>query len=396
MATRFAGRDLAVLYGSMLISRVGFGVIIIIFPLYIAKSSDITVAVALALYPIFEAAASLPLGRVCDRSGRKRVMMSALGAMAVLMAAIGLTRDVYAIGLIHAMMGVAAAGVTVSSLTMITDLAGGRSLGTGMGTFDFANIGGYAVGLFLGGRLDAAYGSKLGDAFFITSLAVAAAFVVGLLVVREPEHPRGEGRASLNPLRALDPRSRAILPIWLSVTMLVGVVFFLPRALAEIGLAGSTTANLLFVGVLALGVGSIGFGALSDVIGRAKVIIIGSVGLMGLLGTVGYSFHEGMRGITRNFPVIGVFAILTAALIPSILATAGDRAGAGARGQTMGLYSVMLSAGTAVGTLIAGEAHSIGGLSGIFYAGAFLFGAACIVSGLLWYLATSGETVRPI
>ena len=106
-------RDLLVLYLSMLTSRVGFGVIIIIFPAYISRASDLGVASALAIYPLMEAVTALPAGRLCDTKGRKVVFVSLLGFMALLMASIGLTRSIYAIASIHAAMGVGAAGVTV-------------------------------------------------------------------------------------------------------------------------------------------------------------------------------------------------------------------------------------------------------------------------------------------
>ncbi len=282
----------------MFASRVGFGIIIIIFPLYIAHTSDLTLAATLALYPIFEASAAIPMGRLCDVRGRKVIFVSALAFMAVMMTSIGFTRNIYAVASLHAAMGVAAAGVTVSSLTMITDLTDQRNRGAGMGTFDFANIGGYAAGLLVGGRLVGAFPGALGDAFFLTGAGVAGAFVLALIILREPSHPTGKGVPSFNPFRALDGTTKALIPIWLSITTLVGIVFFLPRALATLGFTAGTTANLLFVGVTVLGVGSIGFGALSDSIGRTRVMLIGVVGLLGLLLSVGFSFAEGIRGVT--------------------------------------------------------------------------------------------------
>ncbi|HXW36524.1 MAG TPA: MFS transporter [Nitrososphaerales archaeon] len=379
-----ARRDLVVLYVAMFVSRLAFGIIIIIFPLYIVHASDLATAAALALYPAFEAAFSYPMGRVCDTRGRKVVFVSALGYMAVLMSCIGLTRNIYAVASIHAAMGVGAAGVTISSLAMITDLTGERNRGAGMGAFDFANIGGYAFGILMGGRLDSAFADKLGVSFFVTGLTVAASFVLAILVLKEPLHEAGERQFLTNPLRSLDPESRALLPIWLGITTLIGVVFFLPRALATLGFTGSTTANLLFVGVTAIGLGSIGFGALSDSVGREKVMILGVVGLGGLLLSVGASFAEGIKDVTRNFPVIGIFAILTSALVPTILAKVGDRADKKSVGAAMGVYGILLSVGTAAGTLIAGFAHQAGGISGIFLAGGILFAGAAGISLVLW------------
>ncbi|HZW85140.1 MAG TPA: hypothetical protein VFE91_04475, partial [Nitrososphaerales archaeon] len=114
------------------------------------------------------------------------------------------------------------------------------------------------------------------------------------------------------------------------------------------------------------------------------VLLIGVVGLFGLLFSLLLSFDAGTDAFYRNFPEIGFFAILTSALVPTILATVGDRAVAHRRGSAMGLYSVMLSGGTAVGTLVAGFAHDRSGLPGILEAGILLFSVACALSLALW------------
>jgi MFS family permease len=181
-------RDLAVLYLAILVSRVGFGVIIIVFPFYTSRASDISVAVALALYPILEAATAVPMGRLCDMRGRKKILVSSLGFVAVMMASIGLTKNIHTVASIHELMRVGAAGVTVSTLTMITDLTAERNRGAGMGVFDFMNVGRYAVGLLLGSRLDVEFSANLSTAFYLIGVVVAAAFAVALLTLKEPPH----------------------------------------------------------------------------------------------------------------------------------------------------------------------------------------------------------------
>jgi MFS family permease len=381
-------RDLLILYLSMLTSRVGFGVIIIIFPAYISGASDLGVAGALALYPLMEAVTALPAGRLCDTKGRKMVFVASLGFMALLMASIGLTRSIYAIASIHAAMGVGAAGVTVSTLTMVTDLTGRGNRGAGMGAFDFANVGGYAFGLVIGARLERFFSTDLGSAFVVTGLAVAAAFAMAVLVLREPSHPQRPLERGVNPFKALDARAKSTLPIWLGITTLLGVVFFLPRAFNRVGLGVGSTAGLLVLGVVVLGLGAVGFGALSDRIGRGRVMLMGVVGLMGLLLVLSVSFGRGgLQAVVRNLPVLGLFVLMTSALVPTILATVGDGAMLERRGFAMGLYSVMLSGGSALGTLVAGAAHSTSGLAGIFEASTAIFSVACAASLVMWLRA---------
>ncbi len=389
------GRNLTILYFAMLASRVGFGVIVILFPLYIMKSTDLEVAGALALYPIMEAGAALPLGRLCDTRGRRRIFASSLGFMAAMMVTIGLTRDIYAVATIHALMGIGAAGVTVSTLAMITDLTARENRGAGMGGFGFVSIGGYAIGLLLGSKLDQAFASDLSVAFFVTGAAVASAFGIAVLLLREPPHPVHMS-SMLGSLKSLDARAKAVIPVWLGVSVLLGFVFFLPRAFEKAGITQTSTAEVLVAGILVLGMGAIGFGALSDVIGRGRVMLIGVVGLFGLLATLGLAFTKGFGGLLGNLPLVGVFAIATSALVPSILATAADGVSGEARGAVMGLYSVMLSGGTAAGTLLAGVVHRSSGLPGIFAAGAAVFAAAATASLVLWLLTVRSRHGKPL
>ena len=386
-------RDFPILYLSVLASRIGFGVIIIIFPLYIKGATDIEVAVALALYPILEAITAIPVGRLCDTRGRKSIFVVSLGYIAVLIALIGFTQNLYLVAAIHALMGVGAAGVTVSTLTMVTDLTGTTNRGKGMGTFDFSNVGGYAMGLVAGSTLRSIFSTDLSGAFFVTGVVVGAACLAGVVVLKEPRHPKPSQTRSLDPLKSIDAQARAILPIWLGITVLLGMVFFLPRALSLVSVEGGQTAGILLLGLVALGTGAVGFGALSDRIGRGKVLLIGVVGVFGLLGSTLLAYDGTIESLYRAFPLIGVFALLTSALVPSILATVGDRAVGERRGSAMGLYSVMLSGGTAIGTLVAGVAHVRSGINGILEAGILLFSVACAASLVLWLRAKKHSIV---
>jgi MFS family permease len=390
-----SGGGLFVLYFSMLVTRIGFGAVIVLLPVYIPGAGAVTIGVALALYPLLEAITATPLGRLCDLRGRRTVFLLSLLAMAAMTAMIGLTRDIYVISVVHAFEGVAAAGITVSSLTMITDLTDTGHRGAGMGLFDFANIGGYAFGFLLGSRLFEAFQHDLGVSFFVTAGAMALAALVSFPILKEPPHVVNRN-ASLNPLKAIDARTRSLLPLWLGVTILLGIVFYLPKALNRIGIRASSTGLLLFAAVAVVGLGSVGFGALSDRIGRQKVMVMGVAGLLGLLVSLallsrGRFFAE---SLVRYWYIVGPLGILATALVPAILAVLGDRSVVHSRGYAMGLYSMMLSLGLAIGNVLGGVADAMGGLSYVLMVGAFVFFAACLVSLSLMY-QLRGNASRP-
>jgi len=374
--------ELVLLYASMTVARTGFGVMLILFPTYLIGVSNITLAVVLALYPIVEAFSSVPMGILCDTAGRRKVFLAGLGSMGVLIVFVALTQDLPLVAGLHALMGLSAAAITVASLTMITDLTDNKNRGKGMGTFDFANIGGYAGGLLVGGKLMQTFQAHLNQGFLVTGSLALVAMGVSFVLLKEPVHIPHTGRASFNPLSVLDSRTKAILPIWLSLTTLIGVVFFLPRALRQVGVQTTVTGELLFVGIVTIGIGSIGFGALSDRLGREKTMLIGVVGLFLLLVGLGLTFQDVGQPprFLRFLPILAPAGIATSALVPSVLAAVGDRAKGTDRGASMGLYSLMLSLGIALGELFAGFASALGGLSTILYSGSVIFLVASLAS----------------
>jgi MFS family permease len=375
------GGDLLVLYFSQLVTRIGFGAVIVLLPYYIPRAGSVTLGIILAIYPLLEAITATPLGRVCDLRGRRIVFLLSLIAMAALTLTIGITRNIYVISAVHALEGIAAAGITVSSLTMITDLTDSGHRGAGMGMFDFANIGGYAIGFLVGGQLHEAFRYDLGYSFFVTAAIMALAALVSLIILKEPPHGVNR-KASLNPLSAVDAQTRSFLPLWLGVTILLGIVFYLPNPLRRIGVGALSTGYLLSGAVIFLGAGSVGFGALSDRIGRQKVMLLGVVGLLGLLTSLAvFSGDTSLRGsLIRYWYVVGPLALASTALVPAILALLGDRSRQNSRGFAMGLYSMMLSFGLAIGNVLGGVADAAGGLRAILFYGAAIFLGACLVS----------------
>jgi len=83
--------------------------------------------------------------------------------------------------------------------------------------------------------------------------------------------------------------------------------------------------------------------------------------------------------------VAGFMFFLGSALVPSILAYIGDKAAKEFRGSAMGLYSLMLSAGIAVGLVLAGIADQLGGVQAVFYSAAIIFSGLSLTSAYLLY-----------
>ena len=156
------------LYVAVFLTRIGFGSITILFPLYLQAPSYI-IGLILALYPMSEAGSALPIGRLADRFSRKRLHIIGMMMITILTAAIGFTRNLLDVSILHALMGISAATAAVTSLTLLGDATKLTNRGKSMGGFDLANLGGYGLGFGVGGLLVNVYADNLSYAFWVTA-----------------------------------------------------------------------------------------------------------------------------------------------------------------------------------------------------------------------------------
>ena len=387
-------QTLSILYASVFLTRIGFGTILIIFPLYL-QISHAAYGVVLALYPAVEGISALPVGAYVDRRGRRRAFVLGMGLITFLTLVIGLTNSVSIVGGAHALMGLSAALVTVSSLTMITDLTVVENRGAGMGAFDLANLAGYGTGIIFGTVAATILQASLGTVFLIVGALFALAAVFTFLFLREPNHVPQERKTLRDMYEGLSGDVGPILPAWFSLTVITGFYTFLPNLLKNTDITLSRSATLITIGLVVLGAGAVLFGRLSDKVGRTRIMLIGAIGEFGFLLLFPNLFQKLVQipegtPWTETLPRLGTTAILAgvlfffgSALVPSILAYIGDKAAREFRGSAMGLYSLMLSAGIATGNVLAGLAAEFGGVEAVFYLGATIFSGLCLTTGVL-------------
>jgi MFS family permease len=369
------------LYISVFLMRLSFGLVLFTLPIYLPKQefSNLVVGIIAAAYPISETICGPFVGVLADRLGRRRWVWLGLAISTVALFAFTLSINVTYLIIVHAIQGIAAAMIVVSSLTMATDLSSKANRGREMGIFDFANLGGYVLGIFVAGVLLRTH-SSLAPFYFGSALA-ALGSAFAYFKLKEPRSISSSTSSPLGTIRLLlgDKRAAAMFPIWLAVTTFIGMALtFGPR----LGPSPLFTSALIGGVILLLAFTQPFFGYLSDRYGRGKLMMLGMVSLVGFFATVIVMFR---RRLPFDFvlPMLALFGIGSFAFAPAALATLGDFAPKSGRGTTMGMYSVVISLGTIIGPLLGGYLLDKYGFLSLFYAGFMIIVGAMMLAVII-------------
>lgn len=381
------------LYISVFLMRFSFGLVLFTLPLYLPRQefSNFVVGIIAAAYPVTEIIAAPAIGVLVDRYGRRRWIYFGLTLSTLALFAFTLNTAVGYLVIVHAIQGLAAAMIVVSTLTMVTDVSTAANRGREMGIYDFANLGGYVVGISAAGLL-VRTNFLVAPFYFGSALAAAGAIFAYLRVREKKTHVLRSALSPVQTLRLLltDKRAAAMFPIWLSVTTFIGMALtFGPR----FGPSPLFTSFFIAGVVLVLAFSQPFFGHLSDRYGRDRLMMLGMVSLIGLFATV-ITLLRDRLDLMYAAPFLVVFGVGSFAFAPAALASLGDLAPERGRGTTMGIYSVVISLGTVIGPLLGGYLLDRYGLSSLFYAGIIILIAAMTFAILI--VGPDFRNLRPL
>lgn len=370
------------LYVAIFLMRFSFGLVLFTLPIYLPRRefSNLAVGMVVAAYPVAETLFGPLIGILSDRYGRRRWIYIGLTISTVALFAFTLSRDARYLFIMHAIQGVAAAMIVVSSLAMVTDVSTVSNRGREMGFYDFANLGGYVIGILMAGVLARSF--SMSAPFYFGSILAAIGAIFSYAKVKEKNvRNRHSALSPIQTLRLLlgNRRSAAMFPIWLAVTTFIGMALtFSPR----LGPSLLLTSFLLSGAVLILAFTQPFFGHLSDRYGRNRLMMLGMLSLIGLLVTAIDAVRQPSH-LVFAAPFLAVFGVGSFAFAPAALASIGDLAPTRGRGTTMGVYSVVISLGTIIGPLLGGYLLDRYGFSSLFYAALVILMAALALSILL-------------
>lgn len=357
-----------------------------------------------AAFGITKAIANYFAGTLSDRYGRRPVLLAGWIIAIPVPLLLILAGDWAWIVFANVLLGISQGLTWSTTVVMKIDLVGPAQRGLAMGLNEAAGYGAVAVTSLLAGALAEEYGLR--PAPFLVGLAYTAlALLLSGAFVRET---RGFALLEASTLGATSaPGDREVAPApprWaaeLGSRQIVTLTSFRERALAtasHVGLVNNlnfglswglfpllfATADLTVqqIGLLfalypaVWGIGQLFTGALSDRIGRKRLIVAGMA--VQSLALVLIAASDGFTAWAVGAVLLGAG---TAMVYPTLLAAVGDVAHPAWRGRAVGVYRVWRDLGYAVGAVLGGlVADSLGLHAAVWFAAAISFAAALLAA----------------
>jgi DHA1 family multidrug resistance protein-like MFS transporter len=356
-------RNLVILFFTLVVVMMGFGMVIPILPFYIIEfgAGGSAMGFLMASYAIMQFIFSPIWGGVCDRIGRKPVLMIGVLGFALTQLMFGFSSALWMLLASRVLAGILSSATLPTAMAYIGDSTSERDRGGGMGIIGAAMGVGMVLGPGIAGWM-ATY-SLAAPFFFAAGLSIVSLVLIFLLL---PESLSAEKRqTSGSMIQGLQFRE-----LWNALFSPIGLLLFM-AFLVSFGLTNFEIVFGLFA-VETYGYGPQQVGGLLTFIGLISALVQG--GLTGpftrrwgeviiikasLLGSaLGFGMMVMARSSIAVLLTMGFFIISNAMLRPAVSALISRRATVG-QGVAMGLNNAFMSLGRSVGPLWAGFAFDL-------------------------------------
>ena len=322
-----------------------------------------------------------------------RVPLIRLGAVVAALAYAGLAlaagRLPFAGALaLRALQGAATIGVLSLSMTMLMDLPGGHG----------RNMGAAGVAIGAGTALGAPVGGLLYERGPLVPLVVAAALAatIALLSTRLADRtPTADGAGRTGGIAGVVETARATPGLFVPyafgfIDRLSAGVFALAGTLyfrTGFGLSPAATGLMLALFFAPFALFQYPFGTLSDRLGRAIPVVVGSVGYG--LGIVAVGLAPTVALVGAAMVAVGVVG---AFMSPATMALVTDLAASDDRGVAMAGFNATGSVGFLAGVLLGGTVAGRAGFAAVFLvAGAVEIALALVAAPVVRRLAATTD-----
>lgn len=344
----------------------------------------------IVVFGIAKALTNYGAGRLSDRWGRKHVLVAGWLVAVPFPFLLMWAPSWNWVLLANALLGISQGLTWSTTVIMKIDLVGAKQRGLAMGLNEFAGYLAVAASALATGWIAARYGVRP-QPFYLGIAFVVAGLALSVFLVRETRHYVAHESALLETLAPggvptpqqvfwrtslSDPNLSSVCQAGLVNNLNDGMAWGLfPLIFAAAGM------NLAQVGILAAvypatwGVGQLATGALSDRVGRKRLVVWGMWVQAAGIGVV--TMADAFAGFVGGAVLLGVG---TAMVYPTLLAAIGDVAHPSWRASAVGVYRLWRDLGYAVGALVAGVTADAFGLNAALWTVAALTFASGVVA----------------
>ena len=385
-------RNLVILFITLVIMMMGFGIIIPILPDLVVRygGSGMAMGILMAIFSAMQFLFSPMWGSLSDRFGRKPILMLGVFGNAISMLALGLSTQLWMLFAARGLAGILSSATLPTAMAYISDSTDEKSRGGGMGVIGAAMGLGMILGPGAGGMLSAI--SLHAPFYFAAGLSMLAVVAIWLFL---PESLVAEKRETS--LKLQGPQLNAM---WES---LFGPLAFLFIAAFMISFAMTNFEGIYAyyakdrysyepetIGYILTAIGVVSViaqGALTGIATRKfgevnviKVSLIASV--------IGFLVMLLAKDLAAVIFTAAFFVLSNAMLRPAVSSLISQRTTQG-QGIAMGLNNAYMSLGRVIGPLWAGAVIDIN----MFFP--FITGAAVMMLGFIASLAYLKEIPSP-
>jgi DHA1 family multidrug resistance protein-like MFS transporter len=392
-------RNIAILFGTLVVVMMGFGMIIPILPFYAeafgaaGKELGALMAIFAAMQFIFA-----PIwGQLSDRYGRKGILMIGILGNAISMLFFGLSTELWMLYASRALAGILSSATLPTAMAYIGDSTSEEDRGSGMGLMGAAMGVGMVLGPGLGGWLA---GGSMTTPFFVAAglSTLLLPFILFVLPESLPKEARSQQGGGLRGPQFKEMWDALFSPISFLLILAFLVSFGLTNFEAVFGLyakdllgydAARVGTVLTVIGLISALAQGVLIGPLTKRWGEAAVIRASL-----LFSAVGFVVMLQARSFAVVLLTVGFFVISNAMLRPAVSSLTSKRATSG-QGVAMGLNNSFMSLGRIVGPMWAGFVYDVD-LTYPYYSGAVIMLIGFVMS-VVWLKAESHKAeARPV
>ena len=351
-----------VLFIASIVTNIGSGMIASLLGMYSKTlgATGLQLGIIYSGISFSRAILSPPIGKLSDEKGRKAFLIFGLLAYTLISFGYIYAETAWGLIIVGLLHGAAAAFVLPIAFAYIGDITPIGKEGEYLGTFGISLFIGWAIGPILGGVIADVLGYK--EAFLGMGILSFASLVITFFMLPESENIKKDGNSISYKSILKDRLLVVVLSVrFLHLITISSIVTFVPIFALSINLSLSQIGTILMLNILVMGLLQQPFGKLADRTNRINMLIIG--GIIASAGLMGIPFSTNFLQLLFWNMVMAIGSALSFPTTNAIMTVKGRTTG---MASVMAVFNFAMSAGMALGPLIAGVIYDEMGLSWVF------------------------------